>query len=194
MQDKKPPSDPFQVVWPVGPSEEPAEPKRERSEPVRETPVLLPVDVLLRRGARMLDPANATQPGRARRGTDNKRLQNPSETAVIRYTPTAYVSDEILVQAGGRNADRISAVTRELQTALDEADRGPVTPNRARARRRSATGVDQRPVGDRVSGGGSAGRALRIGDLRGPAGCLGGAAGAAGPPARLWATRSDSTT
>ena len=123
MQDKQP-SDPFQVVWPVGPPEETGEPKRERLEPVRETPVLLPIDVLLRRGARMLDPANATQPGRSRRGTDNKRLQNPSETAVIRYTPTAYVSDQILVQAGGRGVDRISAVTRELQGALDEATEG----------------------------------------------------------------------
>ena len=50
MQDKKP-SDPFQVVWPVGPRQETAEPKRERTEPVRETPVLLPIDVLMARQA-----------------------------------------------------------------------------------------------------------------------------------------------
>jgi len=48
MQDQKPPPDPFQGVWPVGPTVQPFKPKGEPTPETTETPVLLPVDILLR--------------------------------------------------------------------------------------------------------------------------------------------------
>ncbi len=124
MQDQNPPSDPFQVVWPVGPTEQPIRPQGEPTPETTETPVLLPVDVLLRHRGRMLDPATALQPGKPRRSRDNQRLRNPAETASIRYFPTAYVADELLVRTAGRNRDGLNTVTEDLQRALNESPLG----------------------------------------------------------------------
>jgi hypothetical protein len=90
MQQERP-SSPDQVVWPVQRNHA----TKQEDRPL-ETPVILPATVLLRHGARMLDPTQAVQPGTRRRARDLDR--DPSQPLpAVRYQPTAYVADELIV-------------------------------------------------------------------------------------------------
>ena len=118
MQRERP-LDPYQVVWPVDPNSERVIP--DRASATVETPVLLPAEILLRYNARILDPATATQPKRSRRLADNAGLGRDDDGGVVRYLPTAYVANQVLVSSAGRDANRLRAVTEELNGALRKA-------------------------------------------------------------------------
>ena len=66
--------DPYRVVWPVKPNGR-SKVFPDGRVPFKETPILLPTDVLLRHNARILDPATAAQPNLERRQADNKRAR-----------------------------------------------------------------------------------------------------------------------
>ncbi len=58
--------DPYRVVWPVKPNvKSNVFPARDRQAAYKETPILLPTDILLRHNARILDPSTAAQPNLA---------------------------------------------------------------------------------------------------------------------------------
>ena len=110
--------DPYRVVWPVKPNARPnVFPARDRRVPFKETPILLPTDVLLRHNARILDPTTAAQPSFARRQDDNAKLRR-DPAARIAYEPTAYVANQVLISAVGRGTDLIRDLTKELNREL----------------------------------------------------------------------------
>ncbi len=108
--------DPYRVIWPVKPNVR-SKVFPDGRVPFKETPILLPTDVLLRHDARMLDPSTAAQPDPDRREVDNKELGRDGP-ALIAYQPTAYVGNQILVSAAGRGSQRIREYTRVLNAEL----------------------------------------------------------------------------
>ncbi|HEV2930447.1 MAG TPA: hypothetical protein VGW74_17315, partial [Propionibacteriaceae bacterium] len=106
-----------QLVWPVPPEREPS--RGTVRPPAVETPVLLPPDILLRYGARLLDPGHALQPGSDRRARDN-RDRNPDDLGrAIAYGTTAYVADEILASAVDQPTADLPGVADRLTGILD---------------------------------------------------------------------------
>ena len=91
---------------PTGPHVFPA---RNRRVPFKETPILLPTDVLLRHNARILDPTTAAQPSFAGGGRQPKLRRDAA--ARIAYEPTAYVANQVLISAMGRGTDLIRDLT-----------------------------------------------------------------------------------
>lgn len=118
MQQKNE-SDPFRVIWPV--TGDAANRLMASSPSTQESPVVLPLDVLLRHNARILDPMTAIQPKVERRERDNRRRNRADPRGRIRYLPVAYVADEILVRSGGRNARQLGGLAGDLQNDLDRA-------------------------------------------------------------------------
>ena len=114
--------DPYRVVWPVKPNTR-SKVFPDRRVPFKETPILLPTDVLLRHNARILDPSTAAQPNLERRQDDNKELRSVTVRHCIAYKPTAYVANQILVSAAGRGADRIRESHQGAQSRVAEAER-----------------------------------------------------------------------
>ncbi len=107
--------DPYQVVWPV---KAVARTRNEPEPPYTDTPVLPAADVLLRHGARILDPQSVVQPALARRRIENSRLGVLETGRAIRYRPTSYVSDDIVVNAGGRGGALIRQLTDQFNELL----------------------------------------------------------------------------
>ena len=108
--------DPYRVVWPVKPnSRSKVFPDRDRQVPFKETPILLPTDVLLRHNARILDPSTAAQPNFDRRQDDNAKLNRDgcrpaSRTSRPRMSPIRSWS-----RPRGADSDLIRDLTRDSQ-------------------------------------------------------------------------------
>ena len=130
MQDENPDREPPQVVWPV--KEATRQPAAETSPfgETRETPILLQPEVLLRHGARTLDPAIATQPGNDRRDRENGPAPDGDRGRKIRYQPTAYVSDEVLISVNPGRADDIAELATRLNAFLVPDDGPARAPSR----------------------------------------------------------------
>ena len=152
MQDQKPPPDPFQVVWPVGPSEQSIKPKGEPSRRRRRPRSCSLSTSCSGTGARMLDPATALQPGKSRRGRDNQRLRNPAETAEHPLRPDGVRGRRDPGQGGGRNRDGLSTLTRGSADGPDQVAVGAHAGPPPRAGRRRSVRPGRRPGGHRSPG------------------------------------------
>ena len=108
--------DPYRVIWPVKPNVR-SKVFPDGRVPFKETPILLPTDVLLRHDARILDPSTATQPNLERRQADNSELGKDGPSRIA-YEPTAYVANEVLASAAGRDSARIREFTNGLNDQL----------------------------------------------------------------------------
>ena len=122
------------MVWPVK-RQDPqriAEPDRRRHpsvRPKRHRSCCRPTCCSGNNG-RTLDPATGTQPGNARRTRENPRDPNADQAQTIRYQPTAYVSDEVLISVNPGRTDDIDELTGGLNAFLVPDDGPARAPSR----------------------------------------------------------------
>jgi len=118
-----------QLVWPVRPAQQA---RVTFDPPSTETQIVLPPDILLRYGARILDPGKAAQPGARRRDRDNLDGQDPGRP--VPYQTTAYVAEEILVSAAGQAQNSLVSVEAQLNEVLKKQPARPGEGARVAAR------------------------------------------------------------
>ena len=188
--------DPYRFVWPVKPNLR-SKVFPDRRVPFKETPILLPTDVLLRHDARILDPSTAAQPNLERRQVDNKdlgktvrpgsRTSRPLMSA-IRFSPRRRGGAQTGFASSPR-AQRGVAEAAELPERMGRAPAARAGRSRADRSARSLPVPSCRPPDHRLR---VADAASRLADRTNPprqpapaAGCLGGRPASAGRSGRF---------